>query len=404
MAKIKFGVIRECKTPPDSRVPFPPKICRKVLDKYGDRISLSVQRSPNRCFSDAEYEAENINLVDDVSDCDILFGVKEVPINNLIPNKKFLFFSHTIKAQPYNRTLIQSIISNNIQLIDYECLRYANGKRIIGFGRFAGIVGAHNGLRDYGLKTGTFVFPEAHKSTDYDAIKATYNKTKIPNIKIAITGGGRVSLGAKEVLDLLKIKKVSPQDFLQNTYEKAVYVMLDIEELYQHKSGNAFNRKDFYQNPENYKSIFEPYTKVTDFMINGIYWNPKAPIFFSKADMRAADFSIKVIADITCDINGSIPATTKATVIGDSTFGYDVQTEQEVAPYLADTVDIMSIDNLPNELPRDASEMFGNALFEHIIPELLAAETSKIIEKASIVKNVDLTKKYEYLRDYVNGK
>ncbi|MGB1205685.1 MAG: NAD(P)-dependent oxidoreductase [Chitinophagales bacterium] len=403
MAKIKFGVIRECKNPPDSRVPFPPKMCKQVLDKYGDRISLSVQRSPNRCFSDAEYEAENINLVDDVSDCDILFGVKEVPISNLIANKKFLFFSHTIKAQPYNSKLLQSIIKQNIQLIDYECLRYENGKRIIGFGRFAGIVGAHNGLRDYGLKTGAFSLPEAHKSKDYDEIKAIYDNTKLPNIKIAVTGGGRVSLGAKEVLDILNIKEVSPQDFLQNDYDKPVYVMLDIEELYRHKTDNSFNRKDFYQNPENYDCIFEPYTKETDFMINGIYWNPQAPIFFSKADMRATDFNIKVIADITCDINGSIPATTKATIIGDSTFGYDVQTEAEVAPYLSDTVDIMSIDNLPNELPRDASEMFGTALFNHIIPELLATD-SAIIEKASIAKNGDLTEKYEYLRDYANGK
>ena len=401
MAKIKFGVIRECKNPPDSRVPFPPKMCRRVLDKYGDKINLSVQRSPNRCFSDAEYEAENITLVDDVSDCDILFGVKEVPISNLISNKKFLFFSHTIKAQPYNKKLLQSIIKQNIQLIDYECLRYKNGKRIIGFGRFAGIVGAHNGLRDYGLKTGTFSLPEAHKSKDYDEIKAIYNKTKLPNIKIAVTGGGRVSTGAKEVLDLLKIKEVSPKEFLQNSYDEAVYVMLDIEELYRHKENNDFDRRHFYQQPNEYNCIFEPYTKVTDYMINGIYWNPKAPIFFSKADMRAADFKIKVIADITCDINGSIPATTKATIIGDSTFGYDVQTEAEVAPYLPHTVDIMSIDNLPNELPRDASEMFGDALFEHIIPELLATD-SEIIEKASIAKNGDLTEKYEYLRDYIN--
>ena len=246
--------------------------------------------------------------------------------------------------------------------------------------------------------------PEAHKSKDYDEIKAIYDQLKMPNIKIAITGGGRVSLGAKEVLDLLKIKEVSPQDYLQNTYDEAVYVMLDIEELYRHKDSKDFNRRHFYQQAEAYTCIFEPYTKVTDFMINGIYWNPKAPIFFSKADMRTSDFCIKVIADITCDINGSIPATTKATVIGDSTFGYDVQTEAEVVPYLADTVDIMSIDNLPNELPRDASEMFGDALFEHIIPELLATENSEIIEKASIVKNGDLTEKYEYLRDYVNGK
>lgn len=403
MSKVKIGVIREEKNPPDSRVPLPPKQCRKLLDLYGDALSIVVEPSPNRCFSDEEYMALDIPLQEDLSDCDILMGVKEVPKPKLIPNKKYLFFSHTIKKQPYNRTLLQEIIAQNIQLIDYECLRYTHGKRILGFGHFAGIVGAHNGLLVYGKKHRLYDLIPAYQAKDYAELKGIYQHLQLPAMKIVLTGGGRVATGAKEVLDVLGIKEVSATDLLENTYEEAVYSMLDVADLYAHKEGGAFVKKDFYTNPQDYVSTFAPYTKVVDLMMNGIYWDPKAPLFFTKKDMQATDFNIRVIADITCDINGSIPATLRATVIGDPTMGYDPQTMEEVAPYQAQTIDIMSIDNLPNELPRDASTKFGEDLIRDVIPEFFKAE-SAIIEQASITKAGNLYGKYEYLRDYVSEK
>ncbi len=403
MSKVKIGIIREEKNPPDSRVPLPPAQCRKLLDQYGDDLAIFVEPSPNRCFKDEEYEALGIPMKSDLSDCDILMGVKEVPKPKLIADKKYLFFSHTIKKQPYNRTLLQKIISQNIQLIDYECLRYENGKRILGFGHFAGIVGAHNGLLAYGKKHGLFDLIPAHEATDYAELKEVYKSLQLPAIKIVITGGGRVALGAKEVVDVLGIKEVSPKELLENNYEEAVYAMMDTDCLYAPKDGSEFIKKDFFADPTPYKSTFGPYTKVVDLMMNGIYWNPAAPLFFTKEDMQADDFKIRVIADITCDIEGSIPATLRATVIGDPTMGYDPTTMQEVAPYQAHTIDIMSVDNLPNELPRDASTKFGEDLIRDVIPAFFEAENA-IIEGASITKAGDLYGKYEYLRDYVAQK
>ncbi len=406
---ITIGLIREEKTPPDTRVPMTPKQCRTLIDQYADHesvdLKLLVERSEKRSYKDAEYEAEGITLTDDLSSCDIIIGVKEVPISKLLNDKKYLFFSHTIKKQPYNRKLLKAIVEKGIQLIDHETLRWESGARIIGFGRFAGVVGAHNGFMAYGKRTGTFSLNFAHLSKDYAEIKAAYDKLELPAMKICLTGGGRVAKGAKEVLDYIGIKEVSPTAYLNETFEEAVYVQLDIEELYRHKDTHEFVRADFYQNPQNYYSVFAPYTKVTDYMINGIYWDNNAPIYFSKADMRAPDFKIKTIADVTCDIEGSIPATLRATVIGteDWVMGYDPQTEKEIAPFQENGIDIMSIDNLPNELPRDASEMFGEMLVNHVIPALLE-ESNPIIERASVAKAGDLGKNYEYLRAYLEGR
>lgn len=399
MNKICIGVIKETKTPPDTRVPLTPKQCRKLLDTYPS-ISIIVQPSDTRCFPNAAYEAENITLSDDLSNCDVLMGVKEVKIPYLLANKKYFFFSHTIKKQPYNKTLLQTILAKNIQLIDYECLRDEEDNRIIGFGRFAGIVGMHNGLLAYGKKTGAFDLPPAYDCEDYQAIKNIYSTITLPPIKVVITGQGRVAQGAKEVIDLFKVKEVSPEDYLTKTYNEAVYTCLPNNLLYQHKEKKTFERKEFFANPSTYESNFAPYSKVTDLMVNGIYWSPQAPIFFSKEAMKQSDFAIKVIADITCDIEGSIPATLRATEIGDAVLGYDAQSEKEVAPYQANTIDIMSVDNLPNELPKDASSMFSKVLVEQVIPELLQ-EKSALIDRASITKDGKLFGKYVYLTDYV---
>lgn len=405
MKQLRLGIIKEEKTPPDSRVPFSPQKCRDLLAQY-PTLSLFVAPSPHRCFSDDEYRAAGITLKEDLSDCDVLMGVKEVPTYKLIPNKRYFFFSHTIKKQAYNRPLLQALLDNGIEMLDYECLTYENETRILGFGHFAGIVGAHNGLLMYGEKTNTFTLKPAHKSRDYNEIKQSYAALKLPAMRIALTGTGRVSQGAKEVLDFLKIKQLSPAEYLSHqTSHEPIYVQLTSADLYSRKNDkneDYYDRLDFHHHPEKYHSLFAPYTRVTDLMINGIYWSPEAPLFFSKNDMRQPDFSIKAIADITCDINGSIPANTRATLIGDAVMGYNPQTEQEEKPYQAHTIDIMSVDNLPNELPRDASEMFGDALIKNVIPELFKPQ-SNILERAAITKNGSLTPHFHYLQDWVKG-
>lgn len=399
--KLKIGVIREGKTPPDSRVALTPEQCKSLLENYSD-IEVYVESSPTRCFHDNEYRAKGVEVTEDIGHCDILLGIKEVPIALLLPNKHYFFFSHTIKKQAHNRALLQSILAKNITLTDYECLRWENtGKRILGFGRYAGIVGAHNGVRDYGLKTKTFELKAAYECKDLTELKSLYQNLTLPPIKIVLTGNGRVANGAQEVVDFLGIKQVSPDDFLTQSYDKAVYTVLRVKDLYRKKADDSFDKQDFYARSQDYYSTFAPYTQVTDLMINGIYWGPTTPIFFTKEDMKNAAFNIKVIADISCDIEGSIPATLRSTKIGDPTFGYDPLTETEVDPYQAsNTVDIMAVDNLPNELPRSASLGFGIAFTECIIPELLKQQ-STILENATIAQNGQLTEEYKYLTDYV---
>ena len=399
---MKIGIIREGKVPSDARVPLIPPQCRSLMKKY-DNVQIFVQPSPHRCFSDEEYERAHINLKEDLSNCDILFGVKEVPKNMLIPEKTYFFFSHTIKMQPYNRELLQEILRKRIRLIDYEVITDDKDNRLIAFGRFAGIVGAHNGLRAYGLRTGLYEMKPVHTFKDFNAIKEFYDTLTLPPMKIVLTGGGRVSRGAMEVLDYLKVRKVKPKEFLKKEFDHPVYVQLNTEDLYYRKEDKHFNAFDFYDHPEKYQIRFSPYLKVADIMMNGIYWDPKAPVFFSREQMAGPDFHIQTIADITCDIEGSIPSTVRPSTIMDPFYGFDPVQWQETEPFRQGAVDVMAVDNLPNELPRDASEAFGIMLMKYVWDELFKKQ-SDMLDRATIARDGRLTPKFEYLHDYVNGK
>lgn len=400
---LKIGIIREGKTPPDSRVAISPKECKRLLSQLPS-LEIKVQASASRCFLDDEFVAEGIPVTDAVSDCDILLGVKEVPVEQLIPNKTYLFFSHTIKKQPHNRKLLQAVVKRKIRLIDYECLTDEKGIRVIAFGRWAGIVGAHNGLYTWGRKTGKLLLKRVIDFKDFEGLKGYYRQITVPPVRTAITGDGRVAGGAMEVLELLKIKRVSPEDYLKETFaEEAVCTQLSPKHVYSHKSGKPFDLHHFFKMPEEYNCDFKKWYGKTDLLINAIYWDTKAPRYFSLDEMRSPGFKIKTIADISCDINGSVPATLRATTIADPVYGYDPQSQKETAPYLPHTIDIMAIDNLPNELPRDASQSFGEILANIVIPELLKPQ-SGMIERATITKDGNLTERNEYLRDYLEGK
>jgi len=399
---MKIGIIREGKVPPDARVPLTPKQCRRIEKEFP--IEIKVEPSENRVFNDEEYEGQKMTLSKDLESCEVLMGVKEVPTANLIPNKTYFFFSHTIKAQAYNRELLQAILAKNIRLIDYEVLTNEQGKRLIAFGRFAGMVGAHNGLWTYGKRTGAFELKRMKDYKDYAEAKAFYKTVKFPPIKIVLTGTGRVGKGAAEVLEDMGIVKVKPKDFLENAYDHAVYTQLECTNYAKRKDGSPFRKKDFYEHPEWFESKFEPYTKVSDLMINGIYWDNNAPAFFTKKEMTGDDFKIKVIADVTCDIApvSSIPSTLRASTIADPVFGYNPVQEVETQALQANCIDMMTIDNLPNELPRDASQSFGNQFIQHILPELLKNE-SEILERATVAEKGKLGKHFQYLKDYVKG-
>ncbi len=404
MSRLQLGIIREGKIPPDSRVPLTPQQCQWIQENYP--IDISVQPSDGRCYSNKEYEEQGISLKENLDHCEILMGVKEVPIDLLIPNKNYFFFSHTIKKQSYNRKLLQACVEKHIRLLDYEVLTNEQGKRLIAFGVFAGMVGAHNGMMTYGRRTGLFDLPQMKDYFDYQTAVNDYQTKEFPKMKIVLTGAGRVGSGAKKVLDDMNIREVEPAQFLNQEFNEAVYTQLECDEYVARKDGSPFVREDFYQNPNQYKSIFKPYTQVADVMINGIYWDNNAPAFFSKEDMKEDDFNIQVIADVTCDIApiSSIPSTIFASTIADPIFGYNPHTEKEDEPHQAHVVDMMTIDNLPNELPRDASQSFGEQFIQHILQEVLEIEKSQVMERASIAKNGNLGSYFEYLRAYLEGK
>jgi saccharopine dehydrogenase (NAD+, L-lysine forming) len=400
MERIRIGIIKEDKVPKDKRVPLIPAQCRELMTIYPN-LEIWVQPSDVRCFHDSEYEAEGIVISDNMADCDILFGVKEVPVKNLIPNKTYFFFSHTIKKQPYNKTLLQEILCKNIQLVDYEVLKDVKGNRIIGFGRYAGIVGAYNAIRGFGLRNGTFELKPAYQCHDRAEVEMELKKVNLGPVKIIITGGGRVAGGAMEILDLLNITKVSPEDFLEQDFQNPVYSQLNAIDYNKPKDGTEENLEDFYAHPEKYKSVFLPFAKRADVLITCHYWDPASPILFSKEEMKHPDFNIQLIADITCDIEGSVPSTLRPSTIVDPFYGYNVKNESFMEAFSADAVTVMAVDNLPAELPRDASTGFGRDLIQQVIPALLINDPDEIIKRASIAKDGKLTKYFQYLEDYV---
>ncbi len=395
---LKFGILREEKLPSDKRVPFTPAQCAAIKDQFPS-IEIYIQPSPERCFADELYAKVGITVKEDISDCDYLLGIKEVPAEALIPNKKYLFFSHTIKKQAHNKHLMHALIKKQITMIDYETLRWKNGDRVLGFGRFAGIVGAYNGLLTWGKKYNAFDLKPAYLCHDYAEVKRELKKLKLSNIKIILTGNGRVSLGALELLKEAGIKQVTAADILTKIFAEPVFAELLTENLYERIDGKPYDRSDFHHDPTRYRCVFRYYLPFCDLLMNGIYWDDKMDRLFAANETRLPTFKTKVIADISCDINGSVPITLKDTKITDPVFGFSPTTMDVCEPYQSDSIDIMAVSNLPTELPKDASEGFGQMLIDYVIPELMKPN-SPIIHAATICTNGQLTHDYEYLADY----
>ncbi len=401
---MKIGILQETKRPSDLRVPLTPNDCKQLLDRYPN-VQIFLQPCKNRCFTAVEYRQANVQIADDLTHCDLLLGVKEVNKNALIANKKYLFFSHTIKKQSQNRALLQAILDQNITLMDYEAITDDSGTRQVAFGHFAGIVGTHNAFVAWGKRTKQYNLMPAHACFDYAEMKKYYHDMVLFPLKIAVTGSGRVAAGAIELLKIVGIEQVLPTDFLTKSYTKPVFCQLKSQHLYQHKSNEKpFDRTDFHQHPSHYDSLFLPYAKVADWLINCIYWSPEAPRLFEKKDMKQTDFNIRLIADISCDINGSVPATMRSTTIHEPVMGYDALGECESLPYQKHTIDIMAVDNLPCELPRDASTEFSRQLAQHFMPKLIDIDATQndVVRRATIAKDGKLTKDFNYLDDYVN--
>ncbi len=399
---MKFAILKERKNPPDRRVLFSPLACKELIATYPD-LEISVESSKHRIFTDNEYIEVGIKVTDDVSDCDVLLGVKEVPIVDLIPNKKYFFFSHTIKKQPYNRKLLQAILHKKIELYDHETIVDERGFRVIGFGYYAGIVGAYNGFRTFGLKYDLFQLPKAQTLADKKSLIEKLKNIQLPAIKILLTGTGRVGKGSKEMLDYMHIKQVNVDEFLHQQFDEPVYVQIDVLDYNERKDGNVLDINDFFNNPSAYKSNFMRFAKVADFYIAAHFWDEEAPLFYSREEANSKDFNIKVVADISCDIDGPIASTIKASTIADPIFGYDPKTGQEANYKDKNVIAVMSVDNLPSELPKDASVGFGDMFSQHVIPAFFNGDKDGVLERALMTYNGKLTERYSYLQDYVDG-
>ena len=374
---IKLGIIREGKTPPDKRVALSPEQCEYILNNYPD-VEVFVQKSEIRKFKDEQYAKLGIAVVDSVEDCDVLIGVKEVPINELIANKKYIFFSHTFKEQPYNRDLLKAILAKKIQLIDWEVITNAKGQRLIAFGRYAGIVGCYNGFLAYGLKHGLYSLKRANECEDRAEMEAQLENIKLPsNFKLVITGSGRVGGGALEIIHKMNMKEVSPAEFLTKSFNEPVFTQLNVGDYNKRKDGNSFNKKEFFNDPLNYESDFLKYAKVANMYVACHYWDSRAPFIFTREDAKNKDWNISLVADVSCDIDCAVASTLRPSTIADPLYGYNPNTEQEDDFYSNETIGVMAVDNLPCELPKDASVDFGKMFIEHVIEPLRGIRSRK---------------------------
>lgn len=401
---MKIGLIKERKTPPDRRVVFTPNRLLELKEKYPE-IEVVIEPSDIRVFKDSTYKREGFTVSEDLSDCDVLLGVKEVPIDALIPNKKYFFFSHTIKKQPYNRDLLRAILDKNIELYDHETLVDRQGHRLVGFGRYAGIVGAYNGFRAFGIRENSYTLPKVKNLVDYEAVKEELEAVKLPNnFKILLTGMGKVAGGASEILEHLNIRKINIDEYLTQSFEEPVYCQIHVLDYNKRKDGQIKMEQDFFNHPREYESDFMRFAKVTDYYIAGHFYGEGAPHFFTKEDTKKADFKINLIADVSCDIDGPIASTIRPSTIEEPFYGYDPQTEKEVAFDTPGAITVMAVDNLPCELPNNASVGFGKMFLKSVIPALVNEDQDGVLARAKMTENGKLTERFSYLQNYVDGK
>ena len=397
-----FGIITERKNPPDKRVVLTPEFCQVIKDEYPS-AKIIVEPSNIRVFKDNEYREKGLEVSASMEDCEVLLGVKEVPIEALIPNKKYFFFSHTIKKQPYNRDLLKAMLEKNITLYDHEVITDTRGNRLIGFGRYAGLVGAYNGFRALGLKEQTFSLPKAENLADLPALIDQLNTIKLPTIKILLTGTGKVAKGAKEILDAMHIKSVSISEYLTNSFNEPVYCKIDVLDYNKRIDGQVLTNSDFYNNPSAYVSNFMRFARVTDYFIAGHFFGDGSPYLFTREDAKSGHFNIQLVADVSCDINGPVASTLRASTIADPIYGYNPETSEEVVYTSPGAITVMAVDNLPCELPKDASDGFGDLFLTHVIPAFFNGDKDGILARAAMTNEQQLTPRYEYLQGYVDG-
>ena len=407
----KIAIIRESRSD-DRRTPLVPAHIKELLSTYSD-LSISVQPSEHRCFSDQEYKEQGAIIAEDLSACNLVLGVKEIEPDLLIPSKSYMFFSHTSKIQPDNsaaaqgtpgmdkKELLKEILKKKITLIDYENIRDDLSRRYLGFGRFAGIVGCYNSLNLYLETLGQKPMPRAHELNSYEKLKDSIGKRDFRNARIIITGDGRVARGSLEFLEFANIQKVLPDEYLQNNNSSAIFCNLPTSAYVSNKNGSIFDLQNFINSPEMYISVLNKYMPSTNMLISSHYWDPKSPRLFEKKDIEKNN-NLKVIGDITCDVNGSIPTTSRSSTIIDPYYYVDRITMQEINQH-DQALAVMAVDNLPSELPKDSSKEFGDGILKEVLPYILEKDDGRI-KRATITENGYFLPSYKYLTNYINTK
>ena len=402
---MKIALIKETKIPVDNRVALAPKQVAE-LNRLYPQHQIVVQGSDIRAFSDDEYRAEGIEVVSDVSDADILFGIKEAKIESLIPGKRYFFFGHIAKMQAYNRPLLQAFIQKCITFYDYEYLVDDNNIRVCAFGWWAGVVGVYYTLRGYGLKHSLYYLPKPDRRFTLDQLLDSLRGIELPKIKVFVTGAGRVSQGAQYVLDKIGAVKMTEVEYLQTKrVDKLSYSYADVDRLVRRKDGGAFSWKDFTKNAGEYESDFQRWARATDVLICAHFWGPEAPVYLTEEDLRRDDLRIRMIGDVTCDIKGSVKSTVRPATHDAPYYDYNPVTERDEPAFSSDkNITVMAVDTCPNALALDTSEYFGKMLTEHVFGPLLKGEPSAVIDRSMIVLEGKLTDRFEYLRDFAEGK
>ena len=359
-----------------------------------------------RAYTDDEYRAEGIDVVDRVDDCDILFGIKEVEINSLIPNKKYFFFGHIAKMQEYNRPLLQALIRKHITFYDYEYLVDDNNYRVCAFGWWAGVVGVYYTLRGYGLKHKLYELPKPDRRFTLEQLLESLKSITLPPVKLFVTGAGRVSQGAQYVLNNIGACLMSEEEYLATgKVNRLSYCYTDVDRLVKRKDGKEFSWDDFTRHAKEYESDFYRWARQTDILLCAHFWGPEAPVYLTEEDLRRSDLRIRMIGDVTCDIKGSIKSTVRPATHAEPYYDYNPVTEQDEPAFSSDSnITVMAVDTCPNALAMDTSEYFGKMLIEHVFEPILKGDYSSVIEKSNILEKGVLTPRFSYLKDFSERK
>ena len=398
-----IGIVRESRND-ENRTPLVPEHIKKYKES-NPNINFIIQPSNSRCFSDEEYELCGAKINENLNECSIIFGVKEIEPNILINNKTYLFFSHTFKInkqqkniEKHKKDLLLSILNKKITLIDYENIRGKNGTRCLGFGRFAGIVGCYNTLNLLLKVLGKQSLASAYKINDYERLVLNLKNLYFPKTKILVTGDGRVSKGVIELLNQTNIKAVSKKDFLEKKFDQPIFCNLETKDYVTNNSSTNFNLEHFINNPQDYSSSALQYLKETNILISAHYWDPSSPKILESEDLKDLQ-NLKIVGDITCDINGSVPTTIRSTTIEKPNYWIERNSLKEIDEN-NDGIAVMAVDNLPSELPRDSSTEFSEGIINEVLPFLLKEDDGRILN-GTITTDGSFLEKYNYLNNYI---